>query len=181
MKIYRRTILSSILILLLFNSIHSQSSSIGIKLGGGSISGRSTSIAVYAASAYFDFNLPFSEVVNFRAGFFYMQDFEKLLPDTRIPYHPFFRGVYLQGVMSQPLSDSFFLEEAAGLTAINDRTFGDINDWGYGIIVSLSAGIDLRGFGDNGFQAGIGAEYGITFNNTLPQLFSMFLFGRYVF
>lgn len=181
MKIYRLAIPGLTFIFLLCQTISAQSFSVGAKVGGGSISGRSVSIATYTSSLFFEFNLPFSNVVNFRTGFLYMEDFEILLPDTRVPYHPFFRGVYLQGVMSQPLSESFFLEEAAGITAINDRTFSDVNDWGYGVTVSFAGGIDLRGFGEKGFLIGLGSEYGITFTNTLPQFFGMYLFGRYVF
>ncbi len=75
---------------------------------------------------------------------------------------------------------SIFIEEGVGLLALNDRTFSDTDVWGYGVVLSISAGWDLRGFNLSGFKLGAGVEFGITFNSTLARYSSLYLYLNYM-
>ena len=88
-------------------------------------------------------------------------------------------GVNFKGVTTQYFDNKMFLEEGVGFLALNDRTFSDTDIWDYGIVISLSTGFDLRNFDLKGFKLGAGAEYGITFFNTLPKYSSIHLFVHY--
>ena len=88
-------------------------------------------------------------------------------------------GFNFKGITTQYFDGKIFLEEGVGLLALNDRTFIDTNVWDYGVVLSLSAGFDIRNFDLKGFRIGAGVEYGITFFNTLPQYSSVHLFLHY--
>jgi len=91
------------------------------------------------------------------------------------------QGVTFKGVTTQYFDGRYFLEEAVGLLALNDRTFSDTDNWNYGVVLSINGGFDLRGFNLDGFKLGAGAEYGITFTNALPQYSSIHAFVNYTF
>jgi hypothetical protein len=48
-------------------------------------------------------------------------------------------------------------------------------------VLSINGGFDLRGFNLDGFKLGAGAEYGITFFDTLPQYSSVHIFIHYTY
>ncbi len=169
------------LLLILFSSVgFSQVDfSFGGLLGGGSFSGNSFSVGGFSAGFYAEANLPLFEEVYPRAGIVFTKDFNAVLPNTRKAYYPFLLGVYIKGVTYQYFDNKIFLEEGVGLLALHDKTFIDTDIWDYGISLSFSAGYDFRDFNLKGFKAGLGAEYGITFFNTLPRYFSLHLFLQY--
>jgi hypothetical protein len=173
-----KTILSTVV---LFSSIcFSQTEfSVGGYLGGGSFSGNSPSIGGFTTSLFVEVNLPLFEEVFPRIGFIYTKDFNAILPNTNQPYNPFIMGFNFKGVTTQYFDSSFFLEEGVGVIALNDRTFIDTDIWDYGIVISLSLGYDLRNFDLKGFKLGAGAEYGITFINTLPKYSSIHIFVHF--
>lgn len=74
-----------------------------------------------------------------------------------------------------------FVEEGAGIIAMNDRTFSDTDVWDYGIAFNVLIGIDLRNFISSGFTLGVGSEYAVTFNNTTATYFSFHLQSQYYF
>lgn len=151
---------------------------IGGYLGGGSFSGNSSSVGGFTSSIYFETNVPMFEEVYPRAGFIFTKDLNAIIPNDKKPFYPYLMGVSFKGVTYQFFDSKIFLEEGAGLLALNDRTFSDTNIWDYGIAISLSAGYDLRTFNLTGFKVGLGAEYGITFFNTLPKYSSIHLFAQ---
>ncbi len=171
-----------ILIVMFFSStIYSQTEiSVGGYFGGGSFSGNSVSVAGFTSSLFVEANLPLFEEVFPRFSFIYTKDFNAILPNTNQPYNPFVMGFNFKGVTTQYFDNKMFLEEAVGALALNDRTFIDTDVWDYGIVISLSAGFDLRNFDLKGFKIGAGAEYGITFFNTLPKYSSIHLFVQYM-
>lgn len=168
--------------LVLFSSVcFSQTEiSVGGYLGGGSFSGNSVSIPGFTTSLFIEANLPLFQEVYPRASFIFTKDFNAILPNTNQPYNPFILGFNFKGVTTQYFDSKMFLEEGVGLLALNDRTFSDTDVWDYGIVISLSAGFDLRNYDLKGFKVGAGAEYGITFFNTLPKYSSIHVFVQFV-
>ena len=154
--------------------------SVGGYLGGGSFSGNSVSITGFTSSLFIEANLPLFQEVYPRASFIFTKDFNAILPNTNQPYNPFILGFNFKGVTTQYFDNKMFLEEGVGLLALNDRSFSDTNIWDYGIVISLSAGFDLRNYDLKGFKIGAGAEYGITFFNTLPKYSSIHVYVQFV-
>jgi hypothetical protein len=173
-----KTILSTVV---LFSSIcfSQQEISIGGYLGGGSFSGNSVSVGGFTSSLFVEANIPLFEEVFPRASFIFTKDFNAILPNSTQTYNPLILGVSLKGVTTQYFDGKIFLEEGVGLAALNDQTFSDTDVWDYGVVISLSAGFDLRNFDLKGFKIGAGAEYGITFFNTLPKYSSVHLFVHF--
>lgn len=170
-----------LIIVVLFSSLmFSQTEiSVGGYLGGGSFSGNSPSIGGFTTSLFVEANLPLFEEVFPRLSFIYTKDFNAILPNTNQPYNPFVLGFNFKGVTTQYFDNKMFLEEGVGLLALNDRTFIDTDVWDYGIVISLTVGFDLRNFDLKGFKIGAGAEYGITFVNTLPKYSSIHVLINY--
>ncbi len=154
--------------------------SVGGYIGGGSFSGNSVSIGGFTTSIFVEANFPLFEEVFPRVSFIYTKDFNAILPNTNQPYNPFIMGFNFKGVTTQYFDSKVFLEEGVGLLALNDRTFSDTDIWDYGIVISLSVGYDLRNYNLKGFKIGAGAEYGITFVNTLPKYSSIHIFFQFV-
>lgn len=181
LKGYNLKVKGLILIVMFFSStLFSQTEiSVGGYLGAGSFSGNSVSVAGFTSSLFIEANLPLFEEVFPRLSFIYTKDFNAILPNTNQPYNPFVMGVNFKGVTTQYFDNKMFLEEGVGFLALNDRTFSDTDIWDYGIVISLSTGFDLRNFDLKGFKIGAGAEYGITFFNTLPKYSSIHLFVHY--
>jgi len=148
-------------------------------IGGGTIKGESPSITAFTASIYIESNFTMFLEVTPRLSFIYAKDFNAIIPNVRKPYFPFVQGFSFKGIATQYFEDRIFIEEGVGLLALNDRTFSDTDVWGYGVVLSLSAGWDLRGFNLSGFKLGAGIEYGITFNNTLVQYSSLNFYFNY--
>lgn len=162
------------------SSILSQTEfSVGGSIGGGSFKGNSTSVGGFNTSLFFEANIPLFDEVFPRISFLFIKDFNALLPNTNQPYNPFILGASLKGITTQYFDSKIFLEEGVGLLALNDRTFNDTNVWDYGVVVSMSAGYDLRNFNLKGFKIGAGAEFGFTFFNTLPKYSSFHIFIHY--
>jgi len=171
----------SLAVILISSICYSQTEiSVGGYLGGGSFSGNSVSVAGFTSSIFVEANLPLFEEVFPRVSFIYTKDFNAILPNTNQPYNPFIMGFNFKGVTTQYFDNKMFLEEGIGVLALNDRTFIDTDIWDYGIVISLSAGFDLRNFDLKGFKIGAGAEYGITFFNTLPKYSSVHAFVQFV-
>jgi len=149
--------------------------SVGGYIGGGSFSGNSVSVSGFTTSLFVEANTPLFEEVFPRVGFIFAKDFNAILPNTHKPYNPYLLGLNIKGVTTQYFDSKIYLEEGVGLLALNDHTFIDTNVWDYGVVISLSVGYDLRNFNLKGFKIGAGAEYGITFFNTLPKYSSIHL------
>lgn len=148
-------------------------------IGGGFIKGNSPSVGSFNTSLFIETNTVLFEEVVPRLSFIFAKDFNAIIPNVTKPYFPYVQGITFRGITTQYFEDHIFLEEGVGLLALNDRTFSDTDAWGYGIVISISGGWDLRGFELSGFKLGVGIEYGITFTSTLPQYSSVHLFVHY--
>lgn len=157
-----------------------QSVSIGGFVGGGTVGGFAATTGAFTSSLFAEVNTPYFGF-NPRLSFVYAQDFNALLPGSTNKYFPFLKAYSLKAMLTQPLEEPFFLEEGFGPEIINDRTFSNVNEWNYGIAVSIATGIDFRKKNPNGFKAGVGAEFSITFGNTFAQYLSIHLQGQYYF
>lgn len=155
---------------------------VGAFVGGGTIKGNSPAQTSYTSSIFVETEMPFVNEALLRLSFLYAADINSILPDNRIIYKPFVKGITLKTVAGQQLENKVFLEEGIGLLLLNDRTFSDTNVLDFGICASFLTGIDLRN--ENvikGFKLGAGVEYGLTFTNTLASYISFHLQGEYFF
>jgi len=169
-----------ILILLFSSTTFSQLEiSFGGYLGGGSFKGNSTSIGGFTTSLFADANIPLFEEVYPRVSFILTKDYNAILPNTNKPYNPYLMGLNFKGITTQYFENKMFLEEGVGLLVLNDRTLIDTDILDFGIVISLSAGFDLRNINLKGFKVGAGAEYGLTFINTLPKYSSLHIYVHY--
>ena len=162
-------------IFILSSTIYCQNSvSIGSKLGGGFIKGNSPNQSSYFISLFVDIPTPFSNKIIPRFNFIYSQDFDKLLPDNSDDYHSFVKGFSFNIATSQNLNNNFYIEESAGVLALNDRIFSNSSVWNYGVTFSLLGGLDLRKETKKGMRIGLGLENGFTFSNTLAKYFAVY-------
>jgi len=153
--------------------------SVGGYIGGGTIKGESPSVAAFTSSVYIETNFSMFLEVTPRLSLIYAKDFNAIIPNVKKPYFPFVQGYSFKGIVTQYLEDGIFIEEGVGLLALNDRIFSNTDVWDYGVVLSLSAGWDLRGFNLSGFKLGAGIEFGLTFNNTLAQYSSLHFYFNY--
>ncbi len=152
---------------------------VGGYVGGGSIKGESPSVGSFNASVFIETNTVLFAEVTPRLSFLFGKDFNTIIPNSRKAYYPYMQGISFKGITTQYFAGSIFLEEGVGLLALNDRTFSDTNLWAYGIVLSIAGGWDLRGFDLDGFRIGAGADYGITFNKSLPQYSTFHFYLNY--
>jgi hypothetical protein len=153
--------------------------SVGGYIGGGTIKGESPSVTAFTSSVYIETNFSMFLEVTPRLSLIYAKDFNAIIPNVKKPYFPFVQGYSFKGIVTQYLEDGIFIEEGVGLLALNDRIFSNTDVWDYGVVLSLSAGWDLRGFNLSGFKLGAGIEFGLTFNNTLAQYSSLHFYFNY--
>lgn len=153
----------------------------GLYVGGGTIGGNLPSQGSFNTSLFIEGNPGFEGNIIFRLGFVYASDINILLPQNSNRYSPFVKGFYLKALTSQILQGIVYTEEGLGITALNDRTFSNVNEWDTGIIFSIMPGIDLRDNSMQGIKLGVGAEYGLTFTNTNVWFLSIHLQTEYYF
>lgn len=150
-------------------------------IGGGTVKGNSPSIGAFTTSVFIETNTVLFEEVFPRLSVIFAKDFNAIIPNVKKPYFPFVQGISFKGITTQYFDGKLFLEEGVGLLALNDRTFNDTDEWAYGVVLSINGGFDLRGFNLDGFKLGAGAEFGMTFHNTLPRYTSVHLYFNYTF
>ena len=155
--------------------------SIGATTGGGFLRGNSPSVGAFTSSLFLETNTVLFQEVFPRLSFVFAKDFNAMVPNVKKPYFPHVKGISFKGITSQYFDGNYFLEEGVGLLTLNDRTFSDTDNWNFGVVISINGGFDLRGFDLDGFKLGAGAEYGITFTNSLPQYSSIHLFAHFTF
>jgi len=154
---------------------------VGGTVGGGYVKGNSPDVGAVTTSVFIETNTVLFEEVFPRFEYIFAKDFNAIVPNVTKPYLPWMQGFAFKGVTTQYFDSKYFLEEAVGLLALNDRTFSDTNTWGFGAVISFHGGYDLRGFNLDGFELGVGVEYGLTFTNTLPQYLTFQFFFKYTF
>ena len=179
MKTKTMVIFLFVMLLLPKELIPQESLSVGGYLGGGVISGNTTGKGSFSSSLFLEIEPGFYRDLSFRFSFMYNTDFNSILPNSTKRYYPFIKGLGLKGITSQSIEPNYFIEEGLGLIALNDRTISGTDLWDYGVNFSIAAGFDLRDFDAQGFKLSLGTEYGLTFFNTLPSYFSLYLQAQY--
>lgn len=160
-----------------FNSFNA-----GAGIGAGEITGNSTPQSAFSIKLFADFKTWFSEDVSFRASYHYARKIEYFLPENRNgKYYPYLHSFSFQAFMDQKLTGLIFIEEGAGLSAVNDRTFSDTNEWDFGTEFSFLGGLDLRNDLSKGFRLGVNLDYGITFTGTTANFYLVSLQTQYFF
>ena len=180
----KRWILCICFIFLFSAEINSQGKDfgIGVFLGAGNISGNLPSQTSFVAGVTIDFLPSFTQGLPLRLGAVYARKFEVLLPSgLQGKYYPYVKGIFLKGVLQQPLGKVGYLEEALGPLLLNDRTFNDVDVYDIGAVFSLLVGFNFTDAVSGGFKVGVGVEYGSTFTNTTAQYTSVHLLGQYFF
>lgn len=155
--------------------------SAGINAGGGFISANSPNEGAFTSSIFLDAYLNPEDYLSTRIGFIYATDFNSLVPGSRKQHYPSVKGLYIKGVYSYYITHDLFMEQSLGLLTLNDKIYSDRNTWDFGIVVSLTAGIDFREEYENGFRLGIGLEYGTTFIRYTIQYYTTFFQLQYIF
>ncbi len=158
-----------------------QAFSAGGFLGGGVIKSNSPNQGSFTSSVFLDYNPQISNSLTFRLSFLYAGYFQMIVPESSNRYNPFLKGVSLKITTSQPVNYLVYLEETAGLIALNDRVFEGADEWDYGVAFSLLGGLDLRNNSLTGFKIGLGSEFGLTFNNNSAQYISFHFQAQYFF
>lgn len=153
----------------------------GFNAGGGFISANSPNEGAFTSSIFIGGYLSPQDYISTRLGFIYGTDLNSIVPGSRRQYNPSIKGFYLKGIYSYYVNESFYMEQGLGLLTLNDRIYVDRNDWDFGIVISLLAGIDLRENFQNGFRIGLGLEYGLTFLNYTIQYYSTHFQLQYIF
>ncbi|RPI70231.1 MAG: hypothetical protein EHM47_12480 [Ignavibacteriales bacterium] len=154
---------------------------IGINAGGGFISANSPNEGVFTSGIFIGGYLSPGDYISTRLGFIYAADFNSIIPESSREYYPSVKGFYLKGIYSSFITGNFYTEQGLGLLALHDKIYSDRNNWDFGIVISLLAGIDFREYTLNGFRIGLGLEYGLTFLNYSIQYYSTFFQLQYVF
>jgi hypothetical protein len=175
-------ILFLIILFLPVTNLSSQAKlSVGFYIGGGIINSNSPDLGSFTSSIFIEGAPLCSEYFNTRLSFIYAGDFDIIIPGSRQNYFPFIKGFSVKGILSQVINEPYYLEEGAGILIINNRTFSSLSEWNYGITFSLLAGINLRRLNASGVKLGVGTEFGLTFNESLPRFFSLHLQFQYLF
>ncbi len=173
---------SALFLLLLSNCADAQNNfGIGIRAGGGTIGGNLPSIGSFNSSFFLEGSTGFTGSVLFRLSLDYAVNIDVLLPQNSSRYIPFVRSISLTGIISQPVGSKLYVEEGLGVTVVNDRTFGNLNEWDTGLTFSILPGLDFRNDSGQGFKIGVGTEYNLTFTNTNVWFLSLYLQSEYYF
>lgn len=132
-------------------------------------------------SIYAQTDQPLFEEVYPRLSISLMKEINSILPSDKTPYYPQLISFSFSGVTAQHFDSRIYLEESVGVLVVNDKSFIDRNSWEYGVLLSFLAGLDMRNFNLQGWQTGIGVEYGLTFSGSLPSYLNFFLQFQYNF
>ncbi|MEW6507968.1 MAG: hypothetical protein AB1432_09515 [Bacteroidota bacterium] len=148
----------------------------GVSIGLGEVKGNSPSVTSLGSMFYLDLVPWFADDLTFRMGFTYSQKLERFLPESRkLRYYPFIKSYYIKGVLRVDLNELFYVEQGVGLNYLNDRTFGDINEWEPGASFNILYGIDFSESDRKGIHLGLGLDYGLTFTKTSASYYLIYV------
>lgn len=168
-----------LIIFLLSFPVYSQTFSVGANIGGGIIGSNSPNQTSAFGAIYID-SYHFDNLFTSRLKFIYGSDINSLLPESQsVRYYPFIKAFSYETVFIQQFAPRFFIEESLGILFINDRTFPDINEWGYGVNGGLAAGFMLNET-PFGWRIGIGLEFGFATHSSNVRYFSIYFGGKYI-
>jgi hypothetical protein len=169
MKTIIKLIYSLIFIVGIYSNLQAQffNEHAGAYIGYGSVKGNSPSQSSLGFSAIAGFSHSWLDEIGIQLGYVYARKLNYFLPESsRGRYYPYVQAFTIKAIIEQPLGGFLFIEEGLGFSAVNDRTFSDVNEWDYGIVASLYLGWNLRKFSLSGFKLGFVGESALTFTST---------------
>jgi hypothetical protein len=153
------------IIFLISNTSFAQNlnASFGGGLGLGSFMGDFPSQTTLGSKIFLEIQSPFTFPDRIQIHFTAAQKVERFLPGTyNYDYYSYFVSFGISGLFKQYLNENIFINEGVGFIYLNDRSFSDINEWNFGMLISFNIGAPLSKNLDISFLS----DYGITFNNT---------------
>ncbi|MBN1301789.1 MAG: hypothetical protein JW995_11295 [Melioribacteraceae bacterium] len=163
-----------VMLLIISGTINAQFSkfNFGGYIGFGNISGNSPAQTSVAGSFSFGLNHIWMGDADLRLNYLFAKKATYFLPEnTKGRYYPELQAFSFKAVIEQELNRQIFVEEGLGLVAINDKTFSDINEWGYGVAASVMLGWDLRSVDKTGIKLGVSGETALTFTSVTASYF----------
>lgn len=170
-----------ICLLIISTSVSQTRFSVGSNIGYSNFSSSSPTVDGFVVKIYLQTDQPLFEEVYPRLSVSLLKDIKSILPADKTPYYPQMILVSFSGVTAQYFDSRIYMEEAFGIKLLNDKSFVDRNSWEYGISLSFLSGLDMRNFNLQGWQTGIGLEYGLTFSGALPSYLNFYLQFQYNF
>ena len=174
-----------ILVLLLFPALiiaQVKFSSVGISLGGGSISANSPKVTTYSAGAYFEVSSPWSDNLFIRPQALYSRDLNILFPENRKgKNYSYIYGGGVDIVNRSTYDKSYDMEYSGGIIAIKDKTYSDINNLCYGIKLGAAVHFNIADYTASRLLLGVSADYGQTFTKTTPGFLFISIGLKYKF
>jgi hypothetical protein len=151
--------------------------SVGGYAGLGSIRGNSPALTAVSGSLFLNYSPYFWNGIYFRTDLHYSRKVEYFLPEDRTNrYYPYVWGFSFKTQLYQNLNDIFFLREGIGISALNDRTYSDVDDWGVGFVGNFEGGFV---FEEHNLNLGVGLELSQTFINTSINYFNFYFIIEY--
>ena len=144
----------------------------------GSIRGNSPALAALSGNLFVNYSPYFWDGISFRADIVYSKKFEYFLPeeDEANRYYPYVWGFSIKTQLYQKLRGRTYLKEGIGLSLLNDRTYSDINRWGFGFVGNFEGGFI---FEDHNLNLGLGTELAQTFINASINYFNVYIILEY--
>lgn len=146
---------------------------VGAGIGGGSVSGNSPSVAVFASNISLLIKYEAWTGLYFKTSFIYTEDIDRLLPEERAnKYYSVMRSVSIAVSIKQELSEKIFLREGIGAAYLNDRIFPDQNEWAAGAstFISLNYNFNDKSQNKEGFSLALQLDHASAFSGTAPTL-----------
>lgn len=145
----------------------------GVEFGAGSMSGSAAVITTFAAEPYLEFKQTFISSADIRMQAVYIRDMNAIIPGTNSSkYFPYLQGAAVSVFQSAPITKSLHLNYSLGVLVLNDRTYEDINEWGFG--AAAGAKIEHSLFESTDVRISAGAKYGLVFTTNNPGYFIYF-------
>jgi hypothetical protein len=168
------------IILINVTILHGQTSnsSFGGGIGLGSFNGDFPSETVLGGKLFLELESPLTLFNKIQIHYCFAQKIEKFLPDSySYDHYSYFTSLGVSGIFRQLLNELFTIKEGIGLIYLNDRSFGDIDTWNYGILLTVSGGIPIS----ENVDIAINLDYGLTLTNTNVSYILFMVSGNYNF
>ncbi len=151
----------------------------GALAGAGYISGRSPAVFSFGSGFYVRFDDDNTGDIVYEFAALYAQDADRFLPeDRRGRYYPFVRGVQGGMVIERQITGVLSMTGSGSVLLMNDRTFSDVNEWGWGLSISGGGRLYIE---STNVVLSASMAYAITMQATSPGYRLFFISAGYRF
>ena len=151
---------------------------VGAGLGIGSMFGNFPNQTNLGGKFFFESRSPFTLFDRIQYSITFAQKIEKFIPGSfNYDHYSYYTSFGISGMFNQKLSSNYFIEEGLGFIYLNDRSFDDIDSWNIGILLNLSAGMNIS----RDMEITFNIDYGITLNKTNVSYVLIFVGWNYNF